>query len=194
MQRVVVFIDYQNTYREARRAFHRDRGPAELEQFWPDAVGDELCRRADNGSDRVLQQVRVYRGVPSPQQNRVGNQAARKQIERWKRDAKVEVFTHLLRGVPGGLREKGVDVNLAVDLVHGAHLDQLDVAIVFSRDADFMPAIRLVNGMGLTAEVAAWWNPPHQRHRLGHDEHVYCHWLDRSAYRRVRDLTRYISI
>ena len=40
--------------------------------------------------------------------------------------------------------EKGTDVNLAVHLVHDAHLGQYDAAIVVSNDSDLVEAIRIV--------------------------------------------------
>jgi uncharacterized LabA/DUF88 family protein len=44
----------------------------------------------------------------------------------------------------GAIREKGVDVKLAVDLVIGAADDIYDTAIVMSSDTDLIPAIKYV--------------------------------------------------
>jgi len=41
-------------------------------------------------------------------------------------------------------REKATDVNLAVDLVDGAHRDKYDVVMVISADSDFVPAMERV--------------------------------------------------
>ncbi|MDT8376424.1 MAG: NYN domain-containing protein [Mariprofundaceae bacterium] len=40
--------------------------------------------------------------------------------------------------------EKGSDVNLATHLVHDAHLDRFDTAVVISNDSDLLEPIRLV--------------------------------------------------
>lgn len=40
--------------------------------------------------------------------------------------------------------EKGTDVNLATHLVHDAHLNRFEAALVISNDSDLMEAIRLV--------------------------------------------------
>ena len=46
----------------------------------------------------------------------------------------------------GDIREKGVDVKLAVDLVIGAADNLYDIAIVVSSDTDLIPAIKYVRG------------------------------------------------
>ena len=40
--------------------------------------------------------------------------------------------------------EKGSDVNLATHLLHDAHLDRFDIAVVISNDSDLLEPIRLV--------------------------------------------------
>jgi len=67
-------------------------------------------------------------------------------------------------------REKETDVNLAVDLVDGAHRDKYDVALVISADSDFIPAIERVRTVtkirdGVPAQKrVAWGHFPHQAH------------------------------
>ena len=46
----------------------------------------------------------------------------------------------------GDIREKGVDVKMAVDLVIGAADNLYDIAIVVSSDTDLIPAIKYVRG------------------------------------------------
>lgn len=43
-------------------------------------------------------------------------------------------------------REKGVDIGLAVDLIH--HLPDYDLAILFSGDGDYVPAIKIAQAAG----------------------------------------------
>lgn len=194
-ERVILFIDYQNVYSDARRAFHQAIGPSRLGQIWPLAIGQMVSERSSPGHDRTLVQVRVYRGIPTEEQDPVGNAACRRQIAAWQRDRRVRVFARSLKGRPGGpLREKGVDVNLATDFVDGAHRDAYDVGIVFSLDADFEPAIELVRDLPVTVEVAAWRTSRRRRNRrLAAHRGVWCHWLNNDDYRRVRDRTSYVE-
>jgi uncharacterized LabA/DUF88 family protein len=46
-------------------------------------------------------------------------------------------------------KEKGVDVQLVVDAIEETRLKQVDVIILLSGDADFVPAIRLIKNYGL---------------------------------------------
>lgn len=46
------------------------------------------------------------------------------------------------------LKEKAVDVHLAVDMIALAHADAFDVAYLLSADGDFTPAVDLVLGLG----------------------------------------------
>lgn len=94
--RVVVFMDYQNIYRAARRIYHDHL----VDPYWygqvdPQKLGEHLA--ADSPRDRVLQQVRVYRGLPSNQRDPKAYGAARKQIAFWHQMPKVLPVTRPLR-------------------------------------------------------------------------------------------------
>jgi uncharacterized LabA/DUF88 family protein len=54
------------------------------------------------------------------------------------------------------IREKGVDVKIAVDLIVGATEDLYDTAIVVSSDTDLIPAIRHVVSKGKKVEYAGF--------------------------------------
>ncbi len=47
-----------------------------------------------------------------------------------------------------GIFQKGVDVQLAVDLVSNAYLNNYDVAVLFSGDIDLLESIRTVKNLG----------------------------------------------
>ncbi|MCK4649618.1 NYN domain-containing protein [Candidatus Pacearchaeota archaeon] len=47
-----------------------------------------------------------------------------------------------------GIFQKGVDVQLAVDLVSNAYLDNYDVAVLFSGDIDLYESVKLVKTLG----------------------------------------------
>jgi hypothetical protein len=94
-------------------------------------------------------------------------------------------------------QEKGIDVALGVDLVDLAHRGEYDVAIVFSLDADLLPALERVRAMGLDSgrpriEVAAWVSGTAFAHRLRTPSgKTWCHWLHEAEYQQVQDLTDY---
>ncbi len=139
---LVVFIDYQNMYRGAREAFGWEGEPGYIGNFRPLALGRAL---ADSlGGDLV--QVRAYTGVPHPEKNRLGHAIMQRRLAAWKADdpSIVEVLDRTLRYPPPEGREKGVDVQLAVDFVRLAIEGSYKRAILASCDTDLLPAVEFV--------------------------------------------------
>ena len=66
--RVAVFIDYQNVYRGARRAFFNESDPGVLGQIDPWRLA--LLLRGMRGETRELVAVHVFRGLPTPAKDR----------------------------------------------------------------------------------------------------------------------------
>ncbi|MFH1565535.1 MAG: NYN domain-containing protein [bacterium] len=60
----------------------------------------------------------------------------------------------------GVYHEKGVDVQLAVDLLVGAYEDTYDTAIVISSDTDLMPAMEKVKKLGKGVEYIGFAHQP----------------------------------
>lgn len=60
--RVAVFVDGQNSYMSARRAFCGQAAPAACGQVHPRLLGQHLCERS--GARCSLVGVRIYRGMP----------------------------------------------------------------------------------------------------------------------------------
>lgn len=143
--RAVVFIDAQNMYMGAREAFGWTDYPGHYGNFKP--VG--LARVLTSGADRALTQVRIYTGVPTPQKDPRGNAAQQRRIAAWIADNPrlVEVFPRPLRYAPGSRKgtEKGIDVELAVDLVGMAIDNEYDIAILASADTDLVPPLEYVH-------------------------------------------------
>lgn len=59
------------------------------------------------------------------------------------------------------LAQKGVDVQLALDVLDFAHEDRFDVAVLITGDADFVPLVRKITSIGKQAliahfEIEAW--------------------------------------
>ncbi len=60
----------------------------------------------------------------------------------------------------GRIREKGVDVKLAIDVVVGASDDLYDTAIVLSSDTDLIPAIKYARHKRKTVEYIGFAGSP----------------------------------
>lgn len=140
--RTVVFIDGQNMYKGAREAFDLEHEKSHYGNFRP--LG--LARVLTQEQQRDLRQVRFYQGMPHPDRDRIGHSMAQRRIESWRADdpAVVQIFTRTLRYPPKQGREKGVDVQIAIDLVALAYDDEYDLAILASADTDLLPAVDFV--------------------------------------------------
>lgn len=201
--RMVVFVDYQNTYMRARTAFGdaTTDGDFTFGQIFPRRLGVLLRQRAEAaGKPRDLSEVRVYRGEPDALRSRRAQAACQRQVRFWNAQAGVRAFTRPLNYRPtrwqNGLaidwevREKGIDVLLAVDMLRGAVNDDYDVAVLMSADTDLLPAAEAVRELGKWVEFAAW------RPDEGYASHLrlpgsWCHHLTRADYERVQDRTDY---
>lgn len=221
VQRLVVFVDYQNVYHLARRAFRLENGPSTSGQVNPDRLGVLIEARRNmtfkgTANECELKEVRIYRGMPDGAMDAKGHGATSRQIAHWERFPDVKAFTHPIaypygwenewdraRIKRGGdkPREKGIDVQLAVDLVLGAVENHYDVAVVFSGDSDLLPAIRAAMKLGKHIEVAAWDPPDSWATRIpardlpprpdGKPMKLWCHFFKAEDFRFARDNTDY---
>lgn len=203
MTRVSVFVDYQNVWAGARDAFgwrhdHFTRG-----QVRPRRLGVLL---ADRGRpidpQRKLERVSVFRGEPSAVHSPTGQAACHRQVEGWRKEARVIATTRPLKYYRRGTdaagraefeaREKGIDVLIALAMVMGARNDEFDVAVLMSNDTDLVPAIEAVLDLGKRCEVASWQSRQRAGSRLSATgRSIWCHWLDERAYDLVSDATDY---
>lgn len=197
VDRMVVFIDYQNTYRGARDAFFPDSPNNRDGQVHPLALANILCRmRQENGLPTRLDGVRVYRGLPDGRRDPRGYGAALRQGDRWEK-AGVTLLARPLRypadWPASSPEEKGVDVQLAIDFVAMALRSEYDVGVLVSRDTDLRPALEVVRSLGRRVEVAAWRarNGRSPRLDLPGQSGIWCHWLPVDAYGRCADPTDY---
>ena len=201
MTRVAVFIDYQNIYHGARRAFGGTT--SDVPSFGNvDPLGlarllVDLGHSAD--PERVLSATNVYRGEPGRKSHRKLVTAFARQTHRWRADPAVTVKTTPLRYHPTirpGHRtwraeEKGIDVMLAVDLVRGAYLDEFDAAVVASADTDLLPALEEALRAGKRVETASWSGPANALRVPG--RRIWSHHLNRGHFERVQDTTDYLA-
>lgn len=187
LQRLAVFIDYQNAYRGARDAFGADRFDHHIVgQFDPLKLARLIATlhpSYQGAKLRKLVQVQIYRGIPSSTRDPTGYAAARKQHARWQSLAsqhgpQIEVCTRPLDYRGNQVREKGIDVLLALDLAFGAANSEFDVLVLFSGDSDLLPALERAHSAGVACEVATWVGGGRQQPRRS-----YIKWEHRLAER-----------
>ncbi|MCE2530721.1 MAG: NYN domain-containing protein [Acidimicrobiia bacterium] len=124
-------------------------------------------------------------------------QASQRQVRFWSRHPKVRVITRPLRYPKtwphGKAEENGIDVSLADDFVVMAIQGEYDVGILMSTDTDLRPALEAVLRLRAAhIEVSAWSSPQGNWRRLSiKSRRLWCHWLDRDNYARVRDRRDY---
>jgi hypothetical protein len=99
-------------------------------------------------AERRLTQVRVYTGIHTPQRNVHQHAQMQRRMRAWvaEQPDKIQVFPRPLRYSsqrPAG-EEKGVDVELAIDLVTLALDDEFDVVVLASADTDLIPPLQFV--------------------------------------------------
>ena len=133
--KVAVYIDGSNTYNKLKKLGL----PEEDKRFDFSAFVSHIV------GERQLVSKRYYVGIV---RNHDGSEKGEKLVR------KQQQFLETLRSVDfeikrgkimydeGRIREKGVDVKLAIDLVIGAADDLYDTAIVISSDTDLIPAIK----------------------------------------------------
>jgi hypothetical protein len=154
---VAVFLDFQNVHLTGHGLFG---GGVEPYRGVPDPVrlADLVASRRIRPS--VASAIRVYRGRPDPDHQPLPTAANDAQASQWSRDARVHLVRRQLnyRGWPGvPPQEKGIDVALAVDLIHLAIGRQYDALVVFSSDTDLLPALETIVTLRLGhVEVACW--------------------------------------
>ena len=200
MVRVKVFIDSQNCYRDARRTFFAPAEPSTKGQVSPRRFGEVLAALRKAPPDRQLTQVRVYTGRPNSTRDPKTYGAHMRQCAKWGREQDVLVVPRSLRYPRNWpderAQEKGIDVQLAVDLVRGYVADEFDIGIVASTDTDLLPAIEAVLELDRRhgydpVEVSAWHARGYSQQLRIAGRNLYGHDLPVHVYNRVADSTDY---
>jgi uncharacterized LabA/DUF88 family protein len=139
-ERVVILVDGSNFYHRLR-----ELGLPHLLTFNYKAFGRFLT-----GKDQLLRSTYYIGAVRAKADDQKGRELMANQQK---------LFTQLKKqgwnialgdmlNTDGIYREKGVDVQIAVDLVAGAYEDQYDTAILVSSDSDLLPALEKVQAKG----------------------------------------------
>lgn len=88
-------------------------------------------------------------------------------------------------------KEKGIDVQIALDFVMMAVRGEYDVGVLMSGDTDLLSALEEVTRLNdPVAEVAAWKPPTGHGRRLRlSNSPLRCHWINHDAYTTIQDNT-----
>lgn len=202
MNRVAVFIDAQNVYRGARDIFFSRQSPPLAGQIAPLALGRRLCGRKNpyqvSSPTRTLTQVCIYTGRPDSSKDPRTYAAHMRQCAAWERAGAVVI--HRALRYPGNwptrrAEEKGIDVQLAIDVVAGAFDDEYDTGIVCSTDTDLLPALEFVATRypRKHVETAAWQSEGWRSELRLRQPATWCHRLGRADYEAVRDPVDYAA-
>jgi uncharacterized LabA/DUF88 family protein len=199
--RLLVLVDAQNVYRDARRAFFNDQGPSIRGQVAAERYSQLLRQRVTEylKRDTDLIETRMYAGKPDAAREPTAAAAMERQVAAWEK-AGVVVCQRPLRYPPDWpatkAQQKGVDVQLSTDLVQLYLRDFYDIAVVASTDTDMRPALESVLEIAGKREfpvvtVAAWHSEALRTRLWLPGRPLYCFQLNRTDYDAVADATRY---
>lgn len=136
-ERVAVYIDGSNTYNKLKKLGL----PENTKRFSHDSFISYLVGK------RGLISKRYYVGIVKNHDNSEKGEKMVRAQQKFLEGLRSKGFTVKKGKIMYDnmlIREKGVDVKLAVDLVTGAVDDFYDTAIVLSSDTDLIPAIKYV--------------------------------------------------
>lgn len=152
-ERVAIYIDGGNTYKRLKSLGL----PKKDTRFDYSAFIKHLL------GDRTLISKRYYVGIV---RNVDGSEKAEKMVRSQQKflnglkNEGFEIKQGRIMYDGGNIREKGVDVKLALDLVIGATDNLYDTAIVISSDTDLIPAIKYVrNAKKKNVEYVGFTDP-----------------------------------
>lgn len=185
---VAVLLDFQNVHLTGHGLFG---GGCEPYRCVPDPirVADLIASRRKRPSAATA--IRVYRGQPHPQHQPTPAAANDAQASQWTRDRRVQVIRRQLnyRNWPNQPpMEKGIDVAIAVDLMHLAFRKQYDALVLFSSDTDLLPALETVVRLRLGhVEVACWAGGKPLRFPGSNPPRPWCHSLSQDDWNATVD-------
>ena len=160
-ERVMVFVDVRNVL---------------------GAIGNDIryCRIDFNGLVKNLTMGR-YLVHPYAYDGHCGADGSDEGLHNYLRRCGYVVRLSNMHHIDAG--QKGVDVDLATDMVMFACRNYYDTAILVSGDGDFIPAVEKVKDMGKRVEVACFENTINDGLRITADEY---HDLDGVPLMRLR--------
>lgn len=155
-EKVCVYIDGSNFYHKLKSL---DKKFCNLLKFDFSGLSKTLAK------ERKVVSKRYYVGVVRVQDGSDKSEQLRKDQQRlfWHLGNSRQGFTVVKGRIDQNgesFHEKGVDVQMAVDLVVGAYENYFDTAILISSDTDLVPAMRKVRSMGKRVEYIGFAHKP----------------------------------
>jgi len=108
----------------------------------PDVIRKVESKINDIIDNLEKQKQKYYDNIQKQKRNREGQI---KFFEKLEKSPSIDLKTTILKQSNGEIYQKGVDVKLATDLIHLAHTDSYDIAIILGGDSDLKEAVKLVN-------------------------------------------------
>ena len=185
-ENIAVLLDFQNVHLTGHQLYSGGRPPYRCVPD-PARLADMIANRRNRPS--VAKAVHVYRGRPDPNHQPTPTAANDAQASQWARDQRVQVIRRQLnyRDWPNlPPQEKGIDVQIAVDLIHMAFTKDYDALVLFSSDTDLLPALETVVRLKLGhVEVACWsgFKPL----RFSGTHLPWCHFLNQTDWLAVTE-------
>jgi hypothetical protein len=174
-KKIAVLVDFENALRVGHDTFARSQDRLAHVPH-PRRLAEAIARM--RRGDCEVGAVRVYRGRPDPAIEEWSATMHDLMTSHWEA-AGVTVVSLPLQYVNGQAREKGVDMALGTDLQSLAGAALYDAVVVFSHDADMLPAIERTRQLGMHVETASWHTASTGLHGKGH----WNHQLDLPAFR-----------
>lgn len=217
--KTAVIMDYQNVHLVGHEAFpstrHLERHKSLVDPllFSYELLQQRNAMMKPGYAKATLQDVWVYRGLPSSEYDPDDNARSLAQQHHWERDRRVHVILRPLRyrlerdatgrplrDVNGNVpitekREKGVDVLCALAVVREAARLDIDLVILASHDSDLEPAIDEARELTQTKIETFRWNSPddfvYQLRSGNRARPIWCTKLGERSFTAIRDLTPY---
>jgi len=176
-----VIIDYQNLHMTGKQLFN-NQNPIHLSLIDPLKYSNQLISKRNSLQEpgkalATLTKILVYRGLPSPKEDKKSYGRSLAQKSEWERDRRVNVIYRPLkyyykRDTSGSIlldsngksiidkvEEKGIDVLCALAIVREARDANNQLVIVASQDTDLIPALNeAIVQNGAKIETCSWFS------------------------------------
>jgi uncharacterized LabA/DUF88 family protein len=174
-KKIAVLVDFENVLRVGHETFTRSQDRLAHVPH-PRKLAEAIA--AMRRSQCEIGAVRVYRGHPDPAIEAWAAKLDDMMAAHWQ-DAGVTMVSLPLQYIGGQAREKGIDMALGTDLQSLAGTALYDTLVVFSHDADLLPAIERTRQLGMHVETASWHTARTSLAAKGH----WNHQLDLPAFK-----------
>lgn len=150
-ERVFIIIDGNNFYHRLKELNLSNLLSFDYEKFAQFLVS----RRESVSKNYYIGAIREERNNPKSKELMIGQQKLVGKLQKGNWDIN---FGHMLKS--DGYHEKGVDVQIAVDIIIGAYENLYDTMILVSSDTDLIPALVKARAMKKKVEYVGFGHKP----------------------------------